>query len=148
MRRTDFKKRAGFTLIEVLTTIMILGVLAGMAAFSFNRMAPKYQLMSAAREIHSQMNYARYQAVFSGTRVRIRFFSNGYTLERFDINSSAWITRPRNFIDHVRIEANNTPTFHPIGTVSNLASVYISNSAGRFRISLAISGRIRVQRIS
>lgn len=148
MSSTALDKRPGFTLLEILIAVLILGVILSLGAFSFNRMAPKYQLMAAAREIHSQMNYARYRAVFSGTRIRIRFFSNGYSLESFDHLSGDWIARPRNFIDHVWIEANNTPTFHPLGTVSNLASIYISNSSGRFRISLAISGRIRVQRIS
>jgi hypothetical protein len=44
----------------------------------------------------------------------------------------------------VNISATNSPIFHPLGTVSNLTSVYISNTAGKYRISLAISGRIKV----
>ena len=47
-------------------------------------------------------------------------------------------------LDGVNITATNSPIFHPLGTVSNLTSVYISNTSGKYRISLAISGRIKI----
>lgn len=137
----------GFSLTELLVSVALLGVIASAASLSFQRSAPKYRLLSAVREIHSKMNSARYRAIFKGIRVRIRFDGNGYTIEEFRAQDGVWVRRPKAHMEGVRIEANNSPTFHPIGTVSNLASIFIYNSWGRYRITTAISGRIKAVRM-
>lgn len=48
-----------------------------------------------------------------------------------------------NILEGVNVEANNSPLFHPEGTVSNLASIYVFNSWGKYRITIAITGRIK-----
>ena len=90
------------------------------------------------------MNYARYKAIYKGMKYKVSFESNSYVLEKFDEHKGEWITEQRSFLDGVRIAANNSPIFHPRGTVSNLASIIITNSHGQYKISLAISGRIKV----
>jgi hypothetical protein len=52
-----------------------------------------------------------------------------------------------NILEGVNIQANNSPVFHPQGTVSNLASIMISNTWGSYKITLAISGRIRIAKL-
>lgn len=142
-KKSSFQK-TGFSLIEILASISIFAVLIGMASISFLHLSPKYRLVKAVREIHSRMNYARYRAIYKGTRVRIRLDADGYTIETYNSKSSSWTHSPKVFLEGVDIEANNSPTFHPIGTVSNLASIYVSNSWGKYKISLAITGRIKV----
>jgi len=58
-----------------------------------------------------------------------------------------WRTVQTEFLEGVRIEANNSPIFHPTGTVTGLATILVSNSRGAYRITLAISGRIKVVKI-
>ncbi len=141
-------QKKGFSLIETLASISILAVLIGLASISFLHLSPKYQLAKAVREVHSRMNYARYRAIYKGTKVRIRLDADGYTIETYNSEGGSWTPSPKVFLEGVIIEANNSPTFHPIGTVSNLASIYISNTWGKYRISLAISGRIKVTLLS
>ena len=90
------------------------------------------------------MNYARYRSIFKGTKVRIILESDGYTIQTYNGTGDSWIPSPKVFLEGVVIEANNSPTFHPVGTVSNLASITISNTWGKYKISLAILGRIKV----
>jgi prepilin-type N-terminal cleavage/methylation domain-containing protein len=134
----------GFSLIEVVVSMAILGFIIGILSFSFSNQAPKYQLKKATWEIYSRLNYARYKAIYKGTKYRVSFASNNYTLDLFDENKGEWNIEQRSFLEGVTIVANNSPIFHPRGTVSNLASVTISNSWGQYRISIAISGRIKV----
>jgi type IV fimbrial biogenesis protein FimT len=138
------KRICGFSLIEVVISITIIGLIIALFSYSFSNQAPKYQLKKATWEIYSRLNYARYKAIYKGMKYKVSFGSNSYVLEKFDEHKGEWITEQRSFLDGVRIAANNSPIFHPRGTVSNLVSITITNSHGQYKISLAISGRIKV----
>ena len=142
-----FVRKQGYSLIETLVVIFIAATLIGMASIPFLNSSPKYKLINAVREIHSRMNYARYKAIFSGNKIRLKFEPHSYTIESYHEAENKWVSEMRNILEGVQIQANNTPTFHPRGTVSNLASIYVSNSWGKFRISLAISGRIKTSEL-
>jgi prepilin-type N-terminal cleavage/methylation domain-containing protein len=134
----------GFTLIEVLVYLSILAVLFGLASSSFLQSSDKHRLQKAVWEIHAKLNYARFKAIFDGTKFRVLFNPNGYTVEKYNQDSGEWKVDAGNILEGVFIQANNIPIFHPQGTVSNLASILISNTWGCYKISLAISGRIKI----
>jgi len=140
-------KKKGFSLIEAVISLFVLAIILEMASVSFMNLAPKYRLQNAIWEIHSRMNYARYKAIFKTTKVRIKFSTRSYSIEEFDLNEKKWVKERINFLEGVIIQANNSPTFHPEGTVSNLASIIVSNSWGKYKITLAISGRIKVVKL-
>lgn len=130
-----------------MAALFLLAVMVFMAAFSFLHISPKYKLKKTVWEINSRMNYARYKAIFRGAKVRIRFDSKSYAIEEYDQNQEKWSKGQKYFLEGVNIQANNKPIFHPRGTVSNLASIYVSNEWGKYRITVAISGRIKVVRL-
>jgi type IV fimbrial biogenesis protein FimT len=57
------KREQGFTLIELMITIIILSVLLGLAIPGFSRWLPNYRLRGAARDIYSNLQYAKMTAV-------------------------------------------------------------------------------------
>ncbi len=59
----------GFTLIELLVTIIILSVLLGLAIPGFSSWLPRYRLRGAARDIYSNLQYAKMTAVQEQGRV-------------------------------------------------------------------------------
>jgi Tfp pilus assembly protein FimT len=128
----------------VVISITILGLIIALLSYSFTNQAPKYRLKKAAWEIYSRLNYARYKAIFRGVKYKVSFDSNSYVLEKFDDPMGEWQTEQRSFLDGVVVTANNSPIFHPRGTVSNLASIIVQNSRGKYKITIAISGRIKV----
>jgi len=139
--------KRGFSLTEGVIALLMLSILIGLASTSFLNLAPKYRLKKAVWEINSRMNYARYKAIFEGIKVRIKFGSSSYAIEIYDENHNEWKREIEYFLNGVTLQANNSPTFHPVGTVSNLASIYISNSWGKYKITLAISGRIKIVKL-
>jgi prepilin-type N-terminal cleavage/methylation domain-containing protein len=138
------RRLSGFSLIEVVVSMAVLGLIIALLSHSFTNQTPKYQLRKATWEIYSRLNYARYKAIYRGTKYKVSFESNGYVLEKFDDPKSEWRIEQRSFLEGVKIIANNSPIFHPRGTVSNLASIFVQNSRGKYKISIAISGRIKV----
>ncbi|MDH5467720.1 MAG: hypothetical protein OEY25_09910 [Candidatus Aminicenantes bacterium] len=141
------KSEGGFSLMETVIALLVVALIAVVASTSFLSYAPKYRLLSAVRKVHSRLNYARYKAIFEGKKVRLKFESNGYTVEKYDEDRKEWKRETRSILEGVTIQANNNPVFHPQGTVSNLASIIISNSWGKYRVTLAISGRIKVTQL-
>ena len=67
------KREQGFTLIELMVTIIILCVLLGLAIPGFSSWIPKYRLRGAARDIHSNLQYAKMTAVKDRTRCGVLF---------------------------------------------------------------------------
>lgn len=139
-------RRAGSTLIETAMVLALSGLLVLGGAQAVGRLGPKLRLQSGIWEVTSGLGQARFGAVMSGEAVRVRFLPSGFVLERYDAAASVWRTARRSVLEGVAVRANNAPVFHPQGTVSNLATITVSNSRGSYRITVAITGRIKTVR--
>ncbi len=139
-------RRRGFTLVEAVITLALAGVLALGGAYAVGRLVPKLDLQAGIWAVTSGLNQARFRAILSGDSVRVRFARPGFTLESYDETAGAW--RPGRTVPlaGVLVRANNAPVFHPQGTVSDLATITVSNERGSYRITVAITGRIRTVR--
>ena len=139
--------KKGFTLVEAVIVLALVSLLILAGSGSISGLAPRYQLQRAVWEVRSRLNQARIRSVWEGVSVRVRLSSGAIALEQYDETGKTWRTLQTDFLEGVRIEANNSPIFHPTGTVTGLATILVSNSRGAYRITLAISGRIKVVKI-
>jgi prepilin-type N-terminal cleavage/methylation domain-containing protein len=139
--------RRGFTLVEVVLALALAGLFIYGGAYSFQRLVPKFQLQSGIWEVTSGLNQARFRAIMSGEPVRVRFVASGFVFERYDEAAKLWRTARTASLPGVAVQANNSPVFHPQGTVSDLASITMSNARGTYKITIAITGRVRTARI-
>jgi type IV fimbrial biogenesis protein FimT len=57
------KREQGFSLLELMITIIILSVLLGLAIPAFSRWLPNYRLRGASRDIYSNLQLAKMTAV-------------------------------------------------------------------------------------
>ena len=57
------RKRSGFTVIELVVVIAILGILTAVGVPNFLSWLPKYRLKSAARDLYSNMQLAKLSAI-------------------------------------------------------------------------------------
>ena len=140
-------KRPGFTLIETVLALALAGFLVYAGAVSFKQMIPKFRLQTGVWEIGSALNQARFAAIWRGAPMRVRFNPSGYVLESYDDNAGTWRATRSGACEGVEVRANNTPTFYPGGTVSDLATIYVSNSRGSYKITIAITGRIKTVKV-
>jgi len=137
----------GFTLAETVLVLALSGIVVCLLTLSMPGLAPKFRLTSGVWEIHTCLNEARFKAILTGTDVRVCFKPQGYNVEAYDEEAKSWRLARHGLVEGVEIAANNTPTFHPEGTVSDLASITVSNPRGSYKITIAISGRIKVAKL-
>ena len=133
----------GVSLLEAVVVLVIAWVLLTGLSLSLHGFSPKYKLLSAVWEVQSGLNMARFKAIFKGMNIRMSFKGSGYLMETYDAAAKTWRRDTERFLGGVDVDANNAPTFHGSGAVSNFASIYISNSWGKFKITVAISGRVK-----
>lgn len=149
------KDDAGFTLLQLIVIVGILGILASIAIPRYSEWMPRYRLKSAARDLYSNMQLARLLAIKANNSYRLIFTTAGdgsYTVRRPD----GTIEKRINFIDYDASGAigygggnatksatmsggplpedgisynSNTATFNSRGTGSS-GYVYIENSRG------------------
>jgi Tfp pilus assembly protein FimT len=134
--------------MEAVIVLSLLGTLVYLGTSSFLSLIPKYKLESAMGDIRSTLNAARYKAVFENASIRVRFTGAQWEMEKYDAARKTWVTCGKRSVDGVRVEANNTPLFTAQGTVGSLATITIANSWGAYKITMAISGRIKTTRVT
>lgn len=67
------KPTAGFTLIEVMVSIAILSLLAGISVYSFLSGLPERKVRAASRSLYAGIQETRSEAVKRGERITISF---------------------------------------------------------------------------
>ena len=80
------KKIRGITLIEILITILILSILAGVAGPSFMRSFETRKLVSATEELYSNIQLARSEALTRSTPIYIRTTGMGGRAWRYGVS--------------------------------------------------------------
>ena len=68
----------GFTATELIVVMAIIAVLVAIAIPSFSTMVPNYRLKAAARNLYSDMQKARLQAIKENTLIGVSFTTVAY----------------------------------------------------------------------
>lgn len=71
MRRRAGRAEQGFTIIEVLVTVLILGLITAMVAPNLSAFVPKARLDAAARTMTANVDYLRSEARIMAKRCRL-----------------------------------------------------------------------------
>jgi len=147
-------KQSGFTLIELMIVLTILGVCAGIAIPNLLSYMPKYRLNGAARQVMADLMWARMQAVSQNNRFRV-FFSTNHEYKILDdddndneFDNGEW-TQTQNIqqeYSNVTFSATANPIFYPKGTALG-ATITITSSADsnlKKYVKVASTGRVKI----
>lgn len=138
----------GFTLIEALMVMFLASMLIYAGAISISKMTVRLELSTSASSVYSALHKARFRAIWTGRQQRVRFEKNAALIETYKEGLKSWQVEHKVRCPGVVIQANNSPTFYPQGTVSDLATIFVRNKAGAYKITVAITGRIKSTRLS
>jgi prepilin-type N-terminal cleavage/methylation domain-containing protein len=130
--------RRGFTLVELITAVVIFGILAGIAVPQFLAFRPKSRLNGAARQIYSELMWARSRAVNDNSAYVITFPTNqtmaiaGSTTKTVNIQAE--------YSDVTLTSSASTIVFSSRGTADVGPTITLTNSGGTKTVTVRITG--------
>lgn len=134
------EQRQGFTLVEMMLVISLVGVLAAMSAPPFFRYLASNRLATQADRMVADLQYARSLSVSNSQILRFSATETGYTLTN---PVSGVVIRDNNFCEGLGLATAQTADFFPWGMADPVVFT-LTNHAGTRQISVLPTGLVEV----
>lgn len=130
--------RRGFSLAEILVAIGIFAILAAIATPQFIAFQPKNRLNGAARQIYSELMWARSKAVNDNSSYVVTFPTN----QTMQIAGSATktVNIQTEYSDVTLTSTASTITFSSRGTTDVAPTITLTNAGGTKSVTIRITG--------
>jgi len=156
MKRWQNNMRAGFSLMELLIVIAIVGILATLSIGYMISARPHAQLEQAELELYGTFVEARQLARSEELRTRVAFSlgARAYHIDRLDPSTGSWVQvgiierLPEGFSFQGTTFASNDVNFTPRGTLVTGGNLTIAAPTGETRVFRGVvpTGRFNIQR--
>lgn len=151
-RAASVGRAGGFTFIEILVALGIIGILAAIAIPNWSTLLPNYALNSAARQVQSELQKTKSRAVSENANYRLVFSTTGYNIQRDTGDGSGWQNTGENkpLPDGITLAGTSDTTlgFTSRGTSSDTANdktVKLCNIKSKGKnVVLGTLGRVRI----
>lgn len=134
-----FKRSSkGFTLIETMVLVAIVGVLAGLTIPAFSNYLQRQKVIGARNELLADFQYARSLAIARRTQFAIDFEPNQYQII---LPGPDTVIRTKTAPDGVTFNADVDPVFYPWG-LADACNVAVGNVAKTSNVNLLPNGSV------
>ncbi len=140
---SDIQHPSGFTLMELVITLGILATLLAVAAPNLDLFSSSYKLRGAAREVATDLQFARLLAVKENKDFRVDISSQSYQVVRV-IDGS--VAKSRNLSpDYPDITLTNISIPFDSRGNSSANTVTVANPRGAKNVTVVSTGRVKIE---
>ena len=150
-------KTEGFTIIELMITVAVVGVLAAVALPSFNYTIKNSRVKTTASDLHSSLLYARSEAIKRNADVTVTVNSSGWVVSYVEASTTKILSQKNDvpsdvtstcYIDNAAQSLPQSVVFNRSGRPDHLLEMrYFSSALSTVPmrcVSLSLSGRPKV----
>ena len=139
----ELSHRAGYSLIEILAAMAVMGIVAAIALPAWNRLLPSHHLDSSVRQVQSELQNIKMRAAAESLGFQLEYLAGAseYAIQR-DGNVVAVKPLP----EGIRISKAGTIFFSPRGTAGGNRIRLRSPDGLCKHVVVSATGRIRVCR--
>ena len=135
------KTKHGYSLIELIATMAMAGILAAIAVPSWNELLPSYLLDSSVRQFQSELHNIKMRAATENVGFKL-VYANGATAYTIQRDSAVLVTKP--LPEGVVVANAGTISFSPRGTAS-ANRIRVQSSDGKCKqVVVSPTGRVRI----
>lgn len=133
------RTRRGFTLIEILVVIVIIGVTISFAMLSFGDFGTSRKAQIAAEQFVSYLKLIQHQAILTDETLGIRFDKDGYQSLRYDIERGWQLLNGSTIFQKQLYPAGIVVTAKPLNMRGPAIIVNSSGEISEYRIDFGTS---------
>ena len=138
------RNNAGFTLLELMATVGVFGILIAIAIPNLVSVLPRLRLSDAARQVATDLQHVRMKAIAQSIPYQISFSTATYVVQRCNgacADDGGNMALP----DGITVTPpGSSPQFQPRGT-ANAATIKLSNGITNKWVCVKIVGRVNIQ---
>jgi len=143
---------AGYTLVELLVVMAVMGIVSSVTAVNMVRQLPRYRLTNAASQLAWTFRGLRMRAISQHHTVQVTFTTTHVYTVWTDRNDNGSIESDEvQTVDitvaspGIQLASTAAPTFTPTGTVTNPPTITLTNPSGAKTLTMNILGDITIQ---
>ena len=140
------KGSLGLTLMELIVTISVLAILLVIAWPKIGQVSSGYRLRAAAREVATDLQFARLLAVKENKYFQVSCAGSSYQVIRVTPSPSV-VVKTRDFSsDFPGLTLTSiTVAFNSRGNAASASTITVSNPWGTRNITVGSTGRVKMQ---
>ena len=151
LRAFGLRRRDGFTLIEIIVALTIVGILSAIAIPNWSTLLPTHALNGAARQVQSELHRLKSRAVSENAAFHLVFSTSSYTYTIEKYSGGSWTATGENkpLPEGITLASTSDTTlgFTSRGTSSDSSdrTVKLCNIKGAGKnVVLSDIGRVRI----
>lgn len=138
--RNNIPDRAGFSLVEIMVVIVLIGLIAGITAPPMFKYLASTKLQTSSDRMVADLQYARTLAISNGTILRFSTTYSGYILSNPVTNVTL---RSRVFSEGMTLDLAQSTDFYPWG-MANSKTFKLSSGGESRQINVLPTGMVEV----